>query len=63
MSHRVKFSKNHTLLQNSVTFSTTLREGLFMPCANCTIMGFAINSILTPNHSITYKIMNEFVIS
>ncbi len=33
-----------------------------MPCANCTMMGFAINLVLTPNHSTTYKIMNEFIV-
>jgi len=61
-SHKVKFSKNQTLLQNKLIFSTTLREGLAMPCANYTIMGFSINSTLIPNCFVTYKIMNEFVI-
>jgi hypothetical protein len=32
-----------------------------MPCANYIMMGSATNSILTPNHSATYGIMNKFV--
>jgi hypothetical protein len=56
----VKFSKNSTPLQNSLTPSITLSEGLTMPCANCTVMGFDTNSVLIPSHSIACKIMNEF---
>jgi hypothetical protein len=32
-----------------------------MHCANCTIMGFATNLILTPSYSIAYEVMNKFV--
>jgi hypothetical protein len=57
----VKVLKNQTFLQNSLTFNVALSEGLAMPCANCTMMGPTINSVLIPNHFTTYKVMNEFV--
>jgi hypothetical protein len=50
----VKFSKNGTLLQNNSTSNITLNEGLAMPCANYIIMGFATNSIFTPNLLVDY---------
>jgi len=60
-SHMVKFSKNQIPLQNSSILSITLNEGLVMPCANCTMMGFAINSVLIPSCFIICKVMNKFV--
>jgi hypothetical protein len=60
-SHRVKFSKNQIIPQNISTPNIILNKGLVMPCGNCTMMGFVINLILTPNHYATYRIMNEFI--
>jgi len=41
--------------------NVTLSKGLAMPCANCTMMGFTTNLVLTPSHSIACGVMNEFV--
>ncbi len=41
-SHKVKFSKNQTPLQNNLTSNVILNKGLPMPCANCTMMWFAM---------------------
>ncbi len=56
-----RFSKNKILPQNNLTPNVTLSEGLTMPCFNYIVMGYAINSILTPRRFTTYKVMNKFV--
>jgi len=58
----VKFSKNWTPPHNSLTTNITFNEGLIMPCVNCTMMGFATNSVLTLSHFAIYIFMNKLVI-
>jgi hypothetical protein len=38
-----------------------LNKGLTMPCVKCNVMGYATNLVLTPNHFIVFKVMNELV--
>ncbi len=58
----MKFSRSWIPLQNNSTFNVTQSEGLTMPCAKFTMMGFTTNLVLTPNYSATCKVMNKLVI-
>ncbi len=58
----MKISKSWIPLQNNSRLNVTQSEGLPMPCAKFTMMGFTTNLVLTPNYSATCKVMNKLVI-